>query len=113
MPRAPHTMPQRPMAVSKIAKLCPVMAGSKSTAPWSELDAGSESRLGNCCDPPEFRGHFGASREINAEGRSFFSSFRGANEGSEPGIHNHDAGLRISGPAPTGASSDVPLHIGA
>jgi hypothetical protein len=33
MPRAPHTMPQRPIAVSNIAKQWSVMAGSESGRP--------------------------------------------------------------------------------
>ena len=33
MPRPPHAMPQRPIAVSNIAKEWPVMAGSKSDRP--------------------------------------------------------------------------------
>ena len=51
----PHAMPQRPIAVSNSAKWCSVMAGSNSSAPCRELDAGVESRLGECCDPPGFR----------------------------------------------------------
>src|SRR4051812_20057099 len=60
MPRGPQAIPQRPIAVSNIAKRWSVMAGSKSYRPCLELDAGLESRLGNSCDPPEFRGNLAA-----------------------------------------------------
>src|SRR5947209_8399444 len=65
VPRSPHTMPQRPIAVSNTAKLWPVMAGSKSSRPGfltgrHELDVCLEFRLGKSCDPPEFRGNLSA-----------------------------------------------------
>src|SRR5437868_13584698 len=43
------------------------MAGSKSYCPDCELDAWPESRLGNCCYPPEFRGGLGVSHEKHAD----------------------------------------------
>src|SRR5216684_3965377 len=60
IPRGPHAMPQRPIAVSNIAKWCSVMAGSRSLAPWCELDAWLQYGLGDCCYPPESRGNLAA-----------------------------------------------------
>src|ERR1700722_11838133 len=76
IPRGPHSIPQGPIGVSNKVKCWLVMAGSDFARPMCNLEL--ESRLGNCCDPPGFRGIFRAIPR--------FSSFRGASETSEPGI---------------------------
>src|SRR5256885_16740578 len=98
MPRSPHTVPQRPIAVSNIAKLWPVMAGSKSCNPdflieRHELDICLESRLGKSCDPPEFRRNLAPSNENEAKVRDFPPGVTG-HSGARvkracPKIHNH------------------------
>src|SRR5258708_3773812 len=71
IPRSPQTMPQRPIAVSKIAKWWPVMLAPNPIAPCRELDPGMKSRLGNCCYPPGFRGILCRPTERTWERRGF------------------------------------------
>src|SRR5258705_2967175 len=97
MPRGPHAMPQRPMAVSNIVKCWSVMAGSwlhvVSLMPgWNmglEIIAFHPNPEGTERHP---------QRDLAFRQIIFLLSFRGASETSKPGIHNHDReyGFRAS-----------------